>query len=1729
MEKNAYLLVEGLPERIPVRVMSSKIRDQLLKTRRYSFEDGYDYDESGERVKRPGMEVIALESTRTLPANTRVQLVWGKGIKGARGSATSQDRFLAYRTQQEFIATFSCQRENAEAACLPIAEMYLQFNSMVENKLLASVQLKGGGATFKPEPSKEKYVGSLVFKGPFPPNTKFTLSIPKLKDDQGRPLLNQKKFPLEVSTEDYPPLAKFSAAFGILEAGDPVLPVTLRNVEANVGATKVQGRKISVGADHPAKLMGWISRLKYKDSYYTRYENDRRIDTRREAFLANESGGQKFTLPKPNGAQAFEVVGIPLGEKGFHIVELESQLLGQSLLGEKTPMYVAAGALVTNLSVHFKWGKENSLVWVTALDSGKPVKGARVRASDCQGNILWEGKSGNDGIARTEKIVSGSSLPDCNASQSNTFSSGLVIVAEKDGDFSLVHSSWDDGIETWRFQLPTGGERSDTVAHTVLDRTLFRAGQEVHMKHFLRERYLLGLRMKKEGLPGSLVLLHSTGKKIVLPLKFGPNGAAENSWKIPKNAELGNWDIYLTVGEQKSAQGRSGEEEEFRTWGKGVYHSGSFRVEEFRLPVMAGSLQWPSGAIVGKSSVSVDLNIRYLSGGGASGLPVRLRSRADRYPGLQFSEFEGLVFANGGVKTGRFNRADSSEAEKTEKILPDQRFTLDSGGAARANLGGIPLFDVPTRVQVEAEYRDPNGEVQSIGRSAIIYPTGALVGIQPDGWLARKEKVKFKIAVVSPEGKPLQGRKVKVYWLEKESFSHRKRIVGGFYAYENFEEIRGLGTACKGETDAKGFLFCEGSAPATGNLVLVAETEEGGKTSRSHHEIYVAGGEDHWFRQDNDDRIDLLPERRSYEGGDTAHLQVRSPFRSATALVTVEREGVIDAFVTEVQGSEPVIQVPVKASYAPNVFISALLVRGRVGEPKPTGLVDLAKPAHKLGITEISVGWKAHRLNVSVETDRSEYRVREKAKVKVRAVREIDGKPASGGEVLLAAVDEALLGLRPNQSWKLLEEMMGKRALQVNTCTAQSQVVGKRHFGLKALPTGGGGGQSSARELFDTLLFWKAILPLNSRGEAEAEVPMNDSLSSFRIVAVASEGADRFGTGERSVATRQDLSLFSGISPLARHGDKIQPEVTVRNSGNGHLKADVSLKVDGRALRSQAVSLQPGEAKAVVWEMRVPPGGESQAFEFEAKSGSASDALKVIQKLEPPLRETVVQSTLERLEGKLVIPVELAKGALPGMGRVGVRLSPTLGANLAGVINYMKEYPWNCLEQQTSKAVALRDKKLWASVRDHLSSYVATNGLLKYFPESYYGSDSLTSYVLQIAQEAGYDFPSEQLPKVMEGLRNFVTGRSYFAGFQYPAADIAIRKLTAMDALSRYGSFDPAWISLIQIEPQLWPMRALLDWYNLLQREQKIPDRAQRLAEVQQILRARIEWRGTVVGFKGGSDLWWLMGSMDEEANRLLLAASSDDQWKAEIGRLVRGSIGRMKKGRWDLTTANAWGVLAMERFSSIHEKDPVSGSTQAVLAGKKEEVQWAPAKESASLSFPWPAKKADLELSHQGGGKPWAQLDARAAIRLSAPIFKGYRVKRTVTPVEQKRKGSWSVGDIYRVTLAIEAPADMTWVVVADPVPAGATVLGSGLGNDSSFLTKGEKRKGWSWGTFEERSFSGYRAYHEWMPKGSHQLEYTVRLNAAGSFQLPNTRVEAMYAPEMYAEVPNENVSVGK
>jgi uncharacterized protein YfaS (alpha-2-macroglobulin family) len=400
-----------------------------------------------------------------------------------------------------------------------------------------------------------------------------------------------------------------------------------------------------------------------------------------------------------------------------------------------------------------------------------------------------------------------------------------------------------------------------------------------------------------------------------------------------------------------------------------------------------------------------------------------------------------------------------------------------------------------------------------------------------------------------------------------------------------------------------------------------------------------------------------------------------------------------------------------------------LAVRGRVAGTQPTALVDLGKPAFKLGIAEIRVGWRDHTLAVKVASDRPTYRVREKAQVTV-AVRTAGGAPPpAGSEVAIAAVDEGLLELQPNASWDLLEAMMGRRGYDVRTATAQLEVIGKRHYGRKAIPSGGGGGRQATRELFDTLLLWAGRVPLDAQGNAAVEVPLNDSLTGFRIVAVATGGLGLFGTGATEIRSTQDLMLLSGLPPLLRHGDRFPAQFTLRNTTDHPLTVSVSGRLipegggDGVPLPAQDVELAAGAAQVVDWLLETPSYGDTLRYEIEAD----------VRRRDRPARRhpaTARRGAGAHAAGDVAArrQADLDAGRAAGRrrarrGGIDVLGTASLGGATTGVDDYLRQYRYSCLEQQTSIAVGLADEARWTSIAAALPSYTDGEGLLKYFPD----------------------------------------------------------------------------------------------------------------------------------------------------------------------------------------------------------------------------------------------------------------------------------------------------------------------------------------------------------------------------------------------------------------------------
>ncbi|TGK84150.1 peptidase [Leptospira montravelensis] len=1704
-QKYTYFRSEELGNRIPIVLVTGSERKAILKS-------------NGDTDIE---ETVLLKSKQTFLPDRQIQLVLGKGTKSIWGGEIREDEVLSFTVRPVFSVRFSCERVNAKADCIPILPVSLSFSSAVSRSLLQKIKLVSkDGTEFPQSPMAEKgneFYEWVSFPGPFPENSEFEIRVPELVDDTNRSLSNIGSFPLKFKTDEFPPLAKFGAKFGILESkAKPALPVTLRNLEVNLPM-----KSISLGVGGKSqKTMDILEIQKWFQILSTR--------EREQSVFQNppaNSGISTFSLPKPNGKKPMEVVGIPLETPGFYVVELASDVLGNSLLEKKGKMYVSSAALVTNLSAHFKWGKDTSLVWVTNLDQGLPEPGVQVKVLDCKGNLRGAGITGKDGSMLFGNL-SFQEIPYCGYHE---LGSGLTIFVQKNDDISFTSSTWDKGIESWRYQLPSATTGySKEIKSIVLDRTLFKKGETVHLRHVRRGFGNKGLiPADPKDYPSQVIIKHEgSGEAYPLPLVWSFPGHTESEFKIPKNAKHGVYIVYYPYSNDDSSYGET---------------ITQFRVEEFRLPVVKGNIQLAGDKqeLVSPRESKVLFGLEYLSGGGAGGFPVKIRSQVIPGHYSPKEEYSAFSFSPESIKEGKWKASgyDEEEVEESKPEVLSTALKTDEKGFLQYTFSGLKTIPGYGNFQVEMEYADPSGEIQTVSRSFPVSPSEIHLGILPDGWLFTEDNVKLQLVALDQKDKTIGSQKIKVTAYKKEFYSNRKRLVGGFYAYEHYEEVTKLGDFCEGKTDSKGILICEGKSPGVGDIVFLAETKDSkGNLTSSSYNVWVSSKQEAWFDVSDHNRMDILPEKRSVDVGETIKVQIRSPFREATALVSIEREGVLDYFVTPVSGKDPVISIPIKKEYAPNVFVSVFLVRGRVGDPKPTGLVDLAKPGYRLGLTMLKVGYKPYSLSVSVNPDKKLYQVRETANVEIE-IKTSEGKvPVESTEVTLAVVDEALLELSPNPTWNLLDSMMGTRPHSVGTSTAQSQIIGKRHFGLKAKPEGGGGGKQSTRSLFDTLLYWKGKAIVGKDGKLKFSFPLNDSLTTFRIVAVVTSGTKEFGTGMAKIQTTQKIQSFSGIPPVVRLGDNLRHEVTLRNAGENKEQlrlrltvADVKNGTDVKEdLETKSAILAPGETKVVFWDLTVPENTTKRKFQLEVSSpnGTVLDQMAVEQKVLPVDTERVYQAGLFLYESPMKESVQVPEGSKPESGKMIWKASPTILTSLSGIQNYFHNYPYYCMEQRVSKAIGLKSSVLWSEVLSDLNSFLDYDGLVKYFARMEHGSEILTAYVLTSAQLTNQKIPEDVLGKMIAGLQGYVEGRVNGERYRF-GADSVIRKIIVWEALTRYQTYEWEQVRPIFDGLEFLPTASLIDlseiWGRVNGSDSSVKSR------LTSTLRSRLNIQGSelVIADSGFTNPWWILGSRDYTMAKFLLWSFSEPSYKKDMPRLIKGFVKMQKRGSYDTTLGNAYSILVFDRVSKLLESEKVTGG-KIKIQSSKDVYQLEPnGKQTVSQTIG--TTPETVSVSYDGKGKPWVEWSVNSVLPLKAPISSGYRIKRTFEPVQVAKSGVLTKGDTVRVTLEIQADSDKTWVVVEDPIPPGSLPLGRGFGRESIIQTEGKTGDSSYYLSFEERTLSMYRAYFEYLPKGTHTIEHSFRLNHSGSFKMPATRVEAMYSPETHAEWPNETVRISE
>jgi uncharacterized protein YfaS (alpha-2-macroglobulin family) len=239
-------------------------------------------------------------------------------------------------------------------------------------------------------------------------------------------------------------------------------------------------------------------------------------------------------------------------------------------------------------------------------------------------------------------------------------------------------------------------------------------------------------------------------------------------------------------------------------------------------------------------AVPVDVQINYVAGGGAANLPVRVSAMV-RGKYLSYPDFSEFSFQSPrGKQESRPEGEEEMDATADARVIADKLpLTLDKNGGGKVTVDKVPASRQPQDLLLEATYADPNGEVQTLRSTQTLWPAGVVAGIKTEGWVSSSQKIKFQALALDLSGKPQADVALEVKATARIVTTTRKRMVGGFYTYDNKTSTKELGSVCSGKSDSRGLLLCETSLNEAGEVELVVTAKDSIRQQHSGRQLGV--------------------------------------------------------------------------------------------------------------------------------------------------------------------------------------------------------------------------------------------------------------------------------------------------------------------------------------------------------------------------------------------------------------------------------------------------------------------------------------------------------------------------------------------------------------------------------------------------------------------------------------------------------------------------------------------------------------------------------------------------------------------------------------------------------------------------------------------------------------------------------------------------------------------------
>ncbi|MFN8597415.1 MAG: Ig-like domain-containing protein, partial [Anaerolineae bacterium] len=851
--------------------------------------------------------------------------------------------------------------------------------------------------------------------------------------------------------------------------------------------------------------------------------------------------------------------------------------------------------VVANTNLTLKTAEREALVWATDLQSGREVPAATVNLYDDKFASIASGRTDGSGLYKAQYDA-----------DREPMRGTIAVLGEPGGSFGVTMNDWNQGIGPWDFSVSAAFYFEPHNVYIYTEKPLYRPGQPVHIKGIVRldddARFAIDPNLKQV----DFAIIDPLGTQVyTATLPVDDYGSFNTDFTLDKEASLG----YYSIQVQIPGKTPDSPEPQMR------YYNGTFVVSEYRRPEFQVSVTPKQAEVLQGDTVEVDVEASYFFGGAVGGAKVSWTALSNNY---FFDRYQGQGYFS-------WNDVDYFAPERRggSGLLASGEGTTDAQGKFTISLPA--KLDEKTgsqRFSVEASITDLSDQVVSNRVEVIVHQGRYYIGIAPTDYVGTANKpMSFNLRTVDWQGAPSANQNLDVVYYKRDWFSvQQKDDYGNIFWTSSFSDTAVFTTTAN--TNDKGEGQSSFTPPVGGEYRVVASgKDDKGNMIRASTNVWVSSQEYIAWRQDNNDRIALVADKKSYNPGDVAKILIPSPYQGIVrALVTVERGRILETRVIDLKTNSDVIEIPITPQMAPNAFVSVVIVKG-------IDQNDLA-PSFKMGYASFTVNREQQILKVTLTPDRDpatqNYAPRQPISYTLKVL-DFQGKPVQA-EVSLALIDLSVLTLMDPFQQPLPDWYYGERGLSVMTSSSLVFSVDRINIKLAEEAKGGGGGAAAAggeffvRGNFPDTAYWNATVTTDANGEAKISTVLPDNLTTWRMLAKAVTKDTLVGEGQVDIRSTKDLLIRPVTPRFMVVGDKLNMAAVVNNNTTAPIDAEVSLEGTGLTIDNgqvkQTVTVPAGGQTRVEWPVTVLDQPYAN-LTFTARGGGLSDASKPTAGLPP--------------------------------------------------------------------------------------------------------------------------------------------------------------------------------------------------------------------------------------------------------------------------------------------------------------------------------------------------------------------------------------------------------------------------------------------------------------------------------------------------------------------------------